>query len=139
MSFNVLKVALLTSLLGAGSVAQTQQPEPQIAGRVLRADNGLPIEGAAISLEPGGFAQHNRPLQTTMTDSHGHYRFVEPVNNGTYLITADADGYVSETYSHDGTVEGRFQPVDASTRLRNIDFQLRREAIIHGVVTKNGE
>jgi hypothetical protein len=120
-------------------MAQTPQLEPQIAGRVLRSDNGLPIEGAAITLQPSGSPQHNSALQTAITDSQGQYRFVEPVSNGNYFVAADADGYVPETYSRDGTLEGKFQRIDASTRLRGIDFRLRREAIIRGIVTGSAD
>jgi hypothetical protein len=130
-----LRVAGVTWLLGSFCMAQVTQPEPQIAGRVLRADNGIPIEGAEIDLELSGSVQHNNPLQTATTDSQGQYRFSDPVRAGTYFITVGADGYVSETYNRDGTLEGKFQRVDASTRLRGIDFRLRREAIIRGTVT----
>jgi hypothetical protein len=62
-------------------------------------------------------------------NSQGQCRFVQPVSNGIYFIAADADGYVRETYSRNGTLEDKFQRVDASTRLRGVDFRLRREAI----------
>jgi hypothetical protein len=116
--------------------AQTQAPEPQISGRVVRADNGLPIEGATIELEPSGAIQHNSPLSSSSTDIRGEFRFLQPVKDGTYFIRVSAEGFVSETFSRDGTLEGKFQRVDASTHLREIDFRLKREAVIRGAVTE---
>ena len=118
------------SLLAICVVAEAQVREPQIAGRVVRADNGLPIQGAAIELRPAWAVSSNGQFQTAITDSSGEYRFVGSVNNNTYEIEASADGFVSHTYSRDGTLDGVFQRVDGSTRLRGIDFQLRREAVI---------
>jgi len=89
-----------------------QVAEPQIAGRVIRADNGRPIEGAAIELRPTWVVSGNGQFQTAITDSHGEYRFVDRLSDGTYEVDASADGFVSHTYSRDGTVEGVFQRVD---------------------------
>jgi len=115
-------------------VGNGQQPESQLSGRVLRADHGLPIEGATISLERAGSIQHNLPLQTATTDSQGRYRFVDSIADGTYFIDVIADGYVSESFSRDGTLDGKFQPITASTRL-DVDFRLQRESLIRGVIT----
>jgi 5-hydroxyisourate hydrolase-like protein (transthyretin family) len=134
MCFSVPRVSVLVSLVLVCIAANAQSPAPQIAGRVVRADNGLPIEGAAIELEPAGAAQGNGQLQTETTDSHGLFRFLQGVKDGTYIIKASAEGFVSQTYSRDGTLEGKFQPVNVSTRLREIDFRLKREAVIRGVV-----
>jgi hypothetical protein len=112
-----------------------QVPEPQIAGRVIRADNGRPIEGAAIELRPTWVVNGNGQFPTAITDSHGEYRFVDRLSDGTYEVDASADGFVSHTYSRDGTVEGVFQRVDTSTRLRGINFELKREVVIRGALT----
>jgi hypothetical protein len=74
MYFSVPRVSVLVSLVVICLVANAQAPEPQITGRVVRADNGLPIEGAAIELEPAFAMQGNGQLQTALTDSHGQYR-----------------------------------------------------------------
>jgi hypothetical protein len=131
-----LVLLFVSTCLSANSQAQAQAPEPQISGRVVRADNGLPIEGATIELEQSGAFQHNAQLPLALTDSRGEFRFVQPVKDGTYFIQVSAEGFVSETYSRDGTLEGKFQRVDASTHLREIDFRLKREAVIRGVVTE---
>jgi hypothetical protein len=52
LHFNLPRASVLLSLVALCLVADAQAPEPQIAGRVVRADNGLPIEGAAIELLP---------------------------------------------------------------------------------------
>ena len=135
MSFNLPRASVLLSLLAICVVAEAQVREPQIAGRVVRADNGLPIQGAAIELRPAWAVSSNGQFQTAITDSSGEYRFVGSVNDTTYEIEASADGFVSHTYSRDGTLDGVFQRVDGSIRLRGIDFQLRREAVIRGVLT----
>ena len=41
------RISVLLSLLALCVVVNAQVPEPQFAGRVIRADNGRPIEGAA--------------------------------------------------------------------------------------------
>ena len=106
------RISVLLSLLAPCVVVNAQVAEPQIAGRVIRADNGRPIEGAAIELRPTWVASGNGQFQTAITDSHGEYRFVDRLSDGTYEVDESADGFVSHTYSRDGTVEGVFQRVD---------------------------
>jgi hypothetical protein len=134
LHFNQPRVSVLLSLIALCLVADAQLHEPQIAGRVVRADNGLPIEGAAIELVPP-LARGDGQLESPIADSHGEYRFLQGVSAGTYAVKASAEGFVSQTYSRDATLEGEFQRIDPSTRLRGIDFRLKREASIHGVVT----
>jgi hypothetical protein len=85
-----LRAVLMLSLLSSCCMAQTPQAEPQTAGRVLRADDGLPTEGAAITLELSGSVQHNGSLQTAITDSQGQYRFSDS-------IRADVTGFEPAT------------------------------------------
>jgi len=133
MHFERLQVFVLLSVTAMCLVANAQVSEPQIAGRVVRADNGLPIEGAAIELQPL-LVPGDGKFQTAIADSHGEYRFLQGVSADTYTIVVSAEGFVSQTYSRDATLEGEFWRVDASTRLRGIDFRLKREADIRGVV-----
>jgi len=135
MSFCLPRKAILFSLVALCLVAEARAPDSQIAGKVVRADNGQPIEGAKIELEPNSFEAGVGPLQSTKTNANGEYQFLEAVNDGNYAIRASATGFVTQTYNRDGTPEGALQRVDASTRLRGIDFQLTREAVILGVVT----
>jgi Carboxypeptidase regulatory-like domain len=130
------RISVFLSLLAPCVVVNAQVLESQIAGRVIRADNGRPIEGAAIELRPTWVVNGNGQFQTAITDSRGEYRFVDRLSDGTYEVDVSADGFVSHTYSRDGTVEGVFQRVDTSTRLRGIDFELKREVVIRGALTE---
>jgi hypothetical protein len=116
-----------------GLAAQAQVLDPQIAGRVVRADNGMPVQDATIQLLPItiiGRAQ----FQTAKTDRDGEYHF-QSVRDGVFLIEASAEGFVRQTHRRDDSPEGEFQSFDSSTRLRGVDFQLKREAVIRGLVT----
>ena len=87
-------------------LVQAQEPQPKLSGRVTEADSSSPIEGATVTLLPteiGG--QLN--LQTARTNSSGNYRF-EKVADGTYSITASADGFVEQDYKRDASPEGAF-------------------------------
>lgn len=113
-------------------VAEAQEVEPSVSGRVVRADSGLPIEGASVRLERAGVASSNGEYPTAITDTHGEYRFGRDVEAGVHIVSASAAGFVSQTYSSDGTLEGKFQRVDGAKPLRGVDFRLEREAVIRG-------
>ena len=129
---HVLQVALCSLLLALQGQSQTS--EPQISGRVVRRDNGAPIEGATIALMPS-FIPGNGRLQTAATNSNGEFQF-QTVQEGVFTIRATADGFVPEAYRPDSSVRSEFQSVTAGSILRNIDFRLSRESVISGVVTK---
>lgn len=125
-----LTIALIPFSLGTGAAAQAQQPEPQIAGRVIRADNGAPIEGAKVQINSG---RSNRACCIhAQTDSNGEYSF-RGVPDGSYIITAFAEGFLAGDFRRDAPIADRIQTVNASTRL-DIDFRLVRPASISGVV-----
>ncbi len=131
-AFLLLKLTLVWLLLGLGLPAQ--EPEPQISGRVTEAKNGSPIEGAIIRLIPP-FLAGQANFQTATTNSNGEYRFPE-VREGSYLIEASRDGFVSLPYKRN-VPEGVFQRFDSSTRLAGVDFRLNHEAVISGTVTNS--
>jgi len=56
-----------------------------------------------------------------------------------YRIRASAEGFVWQTYSRDGTAEGQLQQLGETTHLRGIDFRLKREAVIRGILMATGE
>lgn len=114
-------------------VLQAQEPGPEIEGRVAQAGSGSPIEGATITLMPPMLSINIQSLQTATTDSNGDFRF-DHVMDGTYEIDASADGFVWRTYKQDAGWDHVFQHLNSSTRLRGVDFQLVREAVIRGGV-----
>src|SRR5580704_8040618 len=135
MYFNLPRVSVLLSLVTVCVVAHAQAPQPQVAGRVVRSDDGMPIEGAEVELVRVWAVSSNGQYPTAITDKNGEYQFVESVKPDAYLIRASAEGFVWETYTRDGAVEGRLQQIDLTTQLHGIDFRLKREAVIRGVLT----
>jgi Carboxypeptidase regulatory-like domain len=135
MYFSLPRVSVLLSLVAVCVVAYAQAPEPQVAGRVVRSDNGLPIEGAEVELVSAWALSSNGQYPTAITNKNGEYEFVEKVKADAYRIRASAEGFLLQTYSRDGTVEGQLQRIDVPTQLRGIDFGLKREAIVRGVLT----
>jgi hypothetical protein len=127
------RASVLSSLAALALALPAQATVPQIAGRVVRADNGMPIQGATITLLPPYTAGVFNP-QSAKTDGNGEYKF-ESVKDDVYTIQASAEGFVTLTYNRDGTLEGGFQKVNASTTLLGVDFHLRTEAVIRGLVT----
>ena len=131
----IIRVAVVIFVLVG--LVQAQEPQPKLGGRVTEAGSGSPIEGATITLMPPYiFGQLH--LQTARTDSNGNYRF-EQVVDGSYSITASADGFVSQDYNRDATPEGAFLRVNSSTSIQGIDFHLAKEAVISGAVVDQAE
>jgi 5-hydroxyisourate hydrolase-like protein (transthyretin family) len=113
---------------------QASEPASQITGRVVRADTGAPVEGAAIRLMPP-IMPGSGQFQTAITDSNGNYSFLI-VRDGTYEIGVSASGFVPAEFNRAGSLEGAFQRLDSSTHLRGIDFRLVPEATIRGTVAE---
>ena len=135
MYFNLPRVSVALSLIAVCVVADAQAPQPQVAGRVVRSDDGRPIEGATVELDRAWAPSSNGQYPTAITNKNGEYQFVESVKADAYRIRASAEGFVWQTYSRDGTVEGQLQRIDVTTQLRGIDFRLKREAVIRGLLT----
>lgn len=127
------RASVLSFLASLALPLQAQATVPQIAGRVVRADNGMPIQGATIMLLPPYSAGLFNP-QIAKTDGNGEYKF-QSVKDDVYTIQASAEGFVTLTYNRDGTLEGAFQKVNAATTLLGVDFHLKTEAVIRGLVT----
>ena len=138
MYFNLPRVCVLLLLVPACVSGTAKTREPQVAGRVIRSDNGMPIEGAEVALERAWAPSSNGQYPTAITDKNGEYRFPE-MTPAAYRIRASAEGFVWQTYSRDGTAEGQLQQLDESTHLHGIDFRLKREAVIRGILTGTGE
>ncbi len=138
MSFNLPRVCALMLLVPVFVIGNVQTREPWVAGRVVRSDNGEPIEGATVELEQAWALSSNGQYPTAITDKNGEYYFPE-MKADAYRIRASAEGFVWQTYSRDGTAEGQLQQLGETTHLRGIDFRLEREAVIRGILTGAGE
>jgi len=127
-----LRFCVLPLLLAIASVSNVHAqvpPDAQIAGRIVRADKGTPIEGATVSLSPwGGLAGIPWNVKS---DHNGEYYF-EGLKSGGYSVQASAEGFVWTGYQRDSSLAGGVLKVDLSTRLRGVDLRLRREAVIRG-------
>jgi hypothetical protein len=79
-----------------------------IRGRVTRADNGQPIQGARVSA-----VANNVERGFALTDANGNYSFQVP--GGEYQVTATAPGFAPNTQTvivpREGEVEVNFQLV----------------------------
>lgn len=138
MSFNLLRVCALMLLVPVFVIGNVQTREPWVAGQVFRSDDGKPIEGATVELEQAWAPSSNGQYPTAITEKNGEYRFPK-MTTAAYRIRASAEGFVWQTYSRDGTAEGQLQQLDESTHLHRIDFRLKREAVIRGILTGTGE
>jgi hypothetical protein len=132
MPFTPSFIRVAVVIFGLVRLVQAQEPQPILTGRVTEADSNSPIEGATVTLLPP-FIAGQLNLQTARTDSNGTYRF-EKVADGTYSITAFADGFVRQDYKRDASAEAAFLRVDSSASIRGIDFQLAHEAVIRGTL-----
>jgi hypothetical protein len=130
LELRFIRVAVV--IFGLVCLVQAQEPQPRLTGRVTEADNSSPIEGATVTLLPPIIVGQLN-LQTARTDSNGNYRFGK-VTDGTYSITAFADGFVQGDYKRGASPEGAFLRMDSSTSMQGIDFQLPHEAVIRGTV-----
>lgn len=64
-----------------------------IAGEIVDAFTGLPIEQATLELLPGKNSTSNQPIASTTTNSNGSYIF-NSINAGHYTIRIAKDGYI---------------------------------------------
>jgi hypothetical protein len=95
-------VALCASLPVAAAMAQRSpgsESPGSIAGRVIDAESGRPIENAVVTLHPSrgsigiaGRASRLQVLRSTRTDSLGRYRFVD-LRGGSYDMQVQRVGY----------------------------------------------
>ena len=138
MYFNLPRVCVLLLLVPACVSGNAQTREPQVAGRVIRSDNGMPVEGAEVELERAWALSSNGQYPTAITDKNGEYHFAA-MKADAYRIRASAEGFVWQTYSRDGTAEGQLLQIGETTHLRGIDFRLQHEAVIRGILTGTGE
>jgi len=94
MNLNLPRVGVLLSLVAVCVVGDAQAREPQVAGRVIRSDNGMPIEGATVELEQAWALSSNGQYPNAITDKNGEYQLVQIVKADAYRIRASAEGFV---------------------------------------------
>ena len=143
----------LTVLLLAVTVLATQQPSaisawspqaPQasaplpsgvIAGTVVDAANGQPIDSAVVHIAPATGAQpHPHPLQ--MTDPKGRFLFAN-LPAGSYTLRASRTGYSEGAYGRDADSGISQTPIALETGQRFITatIALDKPSAISGLVT----
>jgi Carboxypeptidase regulatory-like domain len=124
----VLASATFLSLI-LHAQSEPQLHPVQISGRVVRSDNGLPVQNAIIALMPLEFhGEVHEAIQTARTDRNGEYQFSE-VKSGFYRIFASAAGFTRLAYRRDRSAAGALQKITASTVLRGVDFRLVADAV----------
>jgi hypothetical protein len=134
LSFAVF--ALLT-LQASLNPRETQKPKGNLEGTVVRAGSGQPISGARVTLIPGVAFEDSGPnsrrqeIAPVLTDSQG--RFVFQVEEGAYMVRAQANGYVPQAYGQ-RIPDGPGTPVllGSGQTTRNINISLTPAANISG-------
>ena len=124
-----------------------------IAGRITDARTGEPIAGARVMAWPaftdtaGGIPPDGGDLppdedppgdwggDRTLTDETGAY-LIDGLAAGTYLVQAEADGYIAEFYDDtQNPEEADLVTVEPPETVFGIDLALGRGGCIHGRVT----
>lgn len=107
---------------------ETQQGSGQISGHVYRADTGVPIAKAIVTLEGVGNSM-------TQTDADGGYSFLK-IGPGSYLVQVTRTGFISGYFVEEHTNSARSAVrLDAGQKLEKIDIRLGRAAIISEKMT----
>jgi hypothetical protein len=126
--------------LGAAGVAQTptaprqQTPQPSglIAGVVVIADSGLPLDGVRVTLS-GAEIRGSRRVQT---DDDGRFSFMG-LPPGRYTLSATKTGYVDVTYGQREPGGGRqgtpIQLVEGQA-VKNLNLPIPKGGVITGRV-----
>lgn len=110
--------------------ARPPQPPGKITGRVLRADNGRPLTKAMVTLQPEGRFTDQSSVRV---DANGVFEFPE-VAPGRYRLTAQRNGYVSQSYGQRGGGPGVVLEVVSRQTVDKIQFSLERGGVISGTV-----
>ena len=134
MNWCLHQVAFLSlgAVLALSVQAQAPVAPAQLTGRVVRADTGVPIDGAIVRLIPP-VTQDPLKIQMTKTDRSGAYSFLR-VKDGIYTIEASAEGFVHGVYRRYESQESVFQRFAPWTQLHGVDFHLSPEVAMRGLV-----
>ncbi len=135
-----MALAVMAAVVGTTLVAQRppgqappRDPRPAtgtsvIRGRVVDAENGLPIRRAIVRASSESLPQ----WRVSSTDSEGRYEFRE-LPPGSYTLTASKGAYVTVSYGQRRPNErGKSVDIGSGQVLERIDFNLPRGAIVSG-------
>ena len=118
----------------------TIRPEDKcsIEGTVVNAVTGEPLKKAHLTLRPLGM-QNGIPYGTT-TDNAGHF-LIDDVDPGRYSFSANRNGFVSQSYSPQGTANRNANLTLANAqKLKQVVFKLTPQGVISGrIVDEDGE
>lgn len=112
----------------------------KIEGRVVSLATGVPLKKAAMRLRatvqtasPG--TQPTITNYTSATDAEGKFLF-EDLDAGTYILSADRTGYVSQSYGASQSGRGG-SPIklSAGQQLKDLVMKLTPQGMIYGKVT----
>lgn len=133
MRFFAFALLLLVSVQSVA--AQTKAPTATISGRVLDGNKG--VAGIPVSI----ISQINspRPKMTSksVTDGDGYYHLTN-VQAGRQNVTLNAPTYVIESRNMYGQ-PGKSVTVSPGENIENINFAVKRGAVITGMVKDSGE
>ncbi len=116
--------------LPARDTKMPQTGTATIRGRIVGADNGVPLRRARLVLSAAGL---ERPFYAA-TDAQGRYEFTE-LAAGRYTLMVSKSGYVTLQYGQRRAFEAG-KPIDlaAGATLDRIDVTLPRGGVISGTV-----
>jgi len=145
-----MRPALLALTLSAlvvgqpGSAASVWSQTPQtgntpssafgvIAGTVVDAASGQPIDGAVVHIAPQAGTLSGPPLQ--MTDARGRFLFAN-LPAGSYTLRASKSGYAEGAYGRDAESGVTQRPIAIESRQRfvNATIAMAKPSTISGVV-----
>lgn len=145
------KGGLLVILIVASASGQDSRSRLAAISGVVTTDQGQVLSGARVTLtgDPSLLASQGRPPisqgQFATTDAKGKYTIMN-VSPGTYLVSAQAPGYVKQAYGgkpgYFGSFQGRVLPLAATpihvmegAKIVGLDIRLTRLSNISGRVT----
>ncbi|MDZ7291336.1 MAG: carboxypeptidase regulatory-like domain-containing protein [candidate division KSB1 bacterium] len=124
-------------LRGEARVTVAPLASASIAGQVKDQKTGQPIENAVVWAERilGDF----RWTQKAQTDAQGNYK-IEKLVPGSYVVRAEARGYLPEFYNNAATFEQATPvPLAENEAKTGIDFSLSPGATISGLVATESD
>ncbi len=130
-----MKTAALLLLIPLLLPGQEEPKKAAVSGKVVDALTGQPLRKASLSLtrmSTPGPMMGPPTAQSTETDAEGKFQ-LDNVEPGTYIFTAERQGYVRATYSVDGRPE-RMIPLklDSGQILADLTFKMTPQALVTG-------